>query len=106
MKRPNITPGPWQACNGNARTICNIECKGTHNDCLPVATLKGPDHEANSKAVSALPECLAALEKIVAAIGWAERHGFAKIHDVCDWQIAKDALIKAGYEFHPALPLE
>ena len=61
------TPGPWLPCSGDAGRIINIEVNGPHNDCLPVATLRGPDRKANARLIAAAPELLAALQHLLAS---------------------------------------
>lgn len=65
MKRPNITTGPWEAYPPNEATDLSeyweVEDTAGHT-----ATVYGNDSEgeANARAIAALPELLAALEKI------------------------------------------
>jgi len=59
------TPGPWIACKGDAGQHINIECKRAGNDCQPIATLKGPDKEANARLIASAPELLEALEGLL-----------------------------------------
>lgn len=61
------TPGPWVRCSGDARRLINIECKGCHNNLLPIATLRGSDRAANANLIAAAPELLTALKE---ALPW------------------------------------
>ena len=89
MKRPNITPLPWNCTKGvipcvNAqigRTPVNIAktIYGSHDDALN-----------NARAIAALPDLLAALEQIAVEL--------ADI-DLPLPPYAKAVLIKAGYTF-------
>lgn len=92
------TPGPWTACSGESKSKYNIECNGVYNDCVPVATLKGPDREANARLISASPTILAALARLVKAV---EEHRLAgvtisSLDELCDAEDqARAAIAKA-----------
>jgi hypothetical protein len=84
------TPGTWTACPGRARERYNIETTSTGNDCEPIATLIGPDREANAKLVAAAPELLAALKK------WDKfmRDNY-DAHEISWWAETEAAIAKA-----------
>jgi len=97
MKKPNITPGPWEKHSGVGNydvapmglyepetwnCICSFG--HVHSENRPEA------FRANARAIAALPELLAALEKIESEL--------ADI-DLPFPAYAREALIKAGYEF-------
>lgn len=65
------TPGPWIGCKGNAGTIINIECKGSGNDLLPIAALRGSDREANANLIASAPTMFEAIGK---ALTMAQQH--------------------------------
>ena len=52
MNKENCTKGPVTPCTGDAGEKINIECKGPHNDLLPIATLRGPDRKANAELIA------------------------------------------------------
>jgi len=104
MKKPNITPGPWNKrpfgpianTVGNVRYIAEV-CPHAKGDKLD------EEDEANAKAISALPECLAALEST--ALSKEHEPNPNDNGDPClcfycrNIRQAKAALEKAGYQF-------
>ena len=97
MKRPNITAGEWTACPGLSKQRYRIETRGTGNDCEPVATLTGPDRDANARFIAAAPDMAKALERLLAcpdlAFDAMEPESLEAMAE------ARAALTKAGYEF-------
>jgi hypothetical protein len=92
MKKPNITPGKWSddlwatghSISGSGQTVARLsECNNA---------------ETNSRAIAALPELLAALEKCLALTAPKNR-GALKSYESPEYQQVKAALTKAGYTF-------
>lgn len=93
MKRPNITPGKWTKSEKDRHGLW-IETNEDEPEeiCMvSAATVSYPEFRANIKAIAAVPELLAALETLA--------HGLNHDENSNDYQIIKDALTKAGYEF-------
>lgn len=69
MKKPNITPGPWQQYPNCRSFVCThdkpykqiAECQDLEGDDEHV--LPRPQVEANAQAIAALPDLLEALEQ-------------------------------------------
>lgn len=102
MKRPNITPGPWEVTDSYTALFHNdlreeevYEVNGIEAGNSP-AYATSEDHAV---AIAALPELLAALESALSRIEAANDHQRAAgrmeygTHDI------KAALTKAGYTF-------
>lgn len=99
MTKPNITPGPWRAkCHEGEYFV------GHGND-LPSALFlmnSVSNQKEDAKAIAAVPDLLAALEKALESLEAIHDHGFPGItnNDAQDAESgAKAALIKAGYTF-------
>jgi hypothetical protein len=122
MKKPNITPGPWGFCfesaaqarrnhpgtdgGGGSGSIFDKAAFKSRYDRTTIAHL--PHHrevsedktrEANARAIAALPDLLAALETALNLLECANDHQREAGRLEYDTQTARDALIKAGYEF-------
>lgn len=101
MKRPNITPGPWEPAGDSIISasspadepevcICIIECGGGYE-----ADVK--TREANAQAIAAVPDTHKALER---ALGTLERMADKlESYDVGTVEAIRAALTKAGYTF-------
>lgn len=63
MAKSTLTTGRWIPCHGAGGTV-NIETSSLGNDLLPIATLRGPDREANAQLIAAAPDMLEALKNI------------------------------------------
>lgn len=96
MNRPNYTPGPWFSCPGNAKRHFKIECNGSDNDLEPVATLTGPDREANAQGIAAFHDWRESLEKLNT---WLIAPDTSKATLQEMHALTKAALKKAGYIF-------
>lgn len=85
--RPNITPGSWRQ---NAVAVRHDIHDVLTQDGATVAFIpgKGPHRAADGKAVTAVPKMLAALEKIYEGAKETDRN------------LAREALIEAGYTFN------
>jgi len=70
------TPGDWIACPGNkdGKRHIRIETRGEENGLEPVATLTGPDREANAALIAAAPDLLAALEALFEHCAMVHKH--------------------------------
>ena len=105
MKRPNITPGPWNnpplshavdPANGDL-SICRIV--QTPHDWHSIEAKRAEaekwdkQSEANTKAIAALPQLLEALEGLMADKYLSDPINADRMAP------AKAALIAAGYEF-------
>jgi hypothetical protein len=100
MKKPNITPGPWIRESGClSRADMAEQLLDPMNTAWVAVGVQDEDgyaasvaycHPLNAKAIAAVPELLAALEKIESEL--------ADI-DLPLPAYAREALIKAGYEF-------
>ncbi len=106
MKRPNITPGPWTVRQADCvysdikgRFVC--DCERTPFDKRPAP----PDAQdgSNAQAIAALPDLLAALEKMLEAYApyhqetVNHRGGEDGLHSAV--KAARAALTLAGYTF-------
>jgi len=100
MKRPNITPGPWQLSS---------DYNSGRKDGQRIAIICAPHPEGggqniaeavqrDARAIAALPDLLSALEDTYAGLSalWAI-HAHGAQNDTLE--AAKAALIKAGYTF-------
>lgn len=103
MKKPNITPGTWAACApgeaADTSAYWEIEDGFGHT-----ATVYGDDSEAesNARAIAAVPDLLESIEEMLseakeAGIDTMPGDTFAGFLISCE--NAREALIKAGYEF-------
>lgn len=88
MKRPNITPGKWDACTYPAapdvHPVCNHTGKMEICECRWPAGIEESEVAANQRAIAALPDLLEALECLI---------------DTTCGDIARKALTRAGYTF-------
>lgn len=66
----NYTAPPWIMCSAEGGKKMAIETRNLGNDCLPVATLRGPDRFANARLIASAPELLSVLEGM---LEWARR---------------------------------
>jgi hypothetical protein len=94
MKRPPITPGPWNFTKG---VIPCIFASIDRHQVNVAKTIYGSHDEAltNARAIAALPALLEALEKCHAFFREVQRCGY------CDHEAdnTRSALRLAGYEF-------
>lgn len=101
MKKPNITPGPWEA-RGSFNDIVattpdlTIACVNRGNPAL--------DSLANAQAIAAVPDLLEALEPFAAYFSEVPTSGgngtrVSPSFTVQQRQAARAALTKAGYTF-------
>ena len=109
MKRPCITPGPWEVEEGFIVALWEDGARYDICDprCAPPAF--NEEMDANAKAIAALPDLLAAMEGCLQSLKdcWEltdGQHGGARdigtrnlIGEKIDW--IKTALMKAGYTF-------
>ena len=115
MNPPKITPGPWRTCHGGLYVIsgetraCEWIQAITDTGFLDVAVSTdgiprkeipyerdAPHVSANSRAIAALPECLAALAGMLRAYEIWRESGY--LGDLAfDSHAARAALLKAGY---------
>jgi hypothetical protein len=98
MKRPNITPGPW--ANTSAipfRVTCPIG-NGVA-DCNVSTGKSEAEKAANAIACAAVPDLLAALEKLIPHVLHYQSMQHADSRAAKDVADARATLLKAGYTF-------
>ncbi len=108
MKRPNITPGPWNdASTGEKMRKEYSQPYGVAQLGVPnlIAGVFGDGRggedaaKANAKAIGALSDLLAALELLFDGCQQAQKNGLNQPQVNGGMILAKSALIKAGYTF-------
>jgi len=102
MKNP--TQGSWQICRGtdkDGKPILKIETRGEGNDGYELATLRGPDMEANAQLMVTSPKMLEALEYCQKVIEIA-RHYFPKSIKNSDSFMLENCCATVGKAIHEA----
>ncbi len=94
MKKPEITPGPWNLKTLHGSTNGQIYGKNGEKIAKPLCFFMfDSEVKANGKAIAALPDLLEALERAVSIIEDLPHPENIPAQDL------RQALVKAGYTF-------
>jgi hypothetical protein len=97
MKRPQITPGPWKACQETTRGEFVTETRIRSADDSHIAHVTPCAVEANARAIASVPALLEALELAETTIQRLAPNGSRATQGTRD--VIAAALTLAGYEF-------
>jgi hypothetical protein len=102
-KRPHITAGPWVLSHKDSAVVFTTANKAEATNPI-VAECPGYklEREANARAIAALPDLLLALEYYAHASGpeaYQDDSGETLMRRADKGDVAREALVKAGYEF-------
>lgn len=99
MKRPDITPGPWEIYGSDYADVRPVDkiAQGAANGIVAQCPGYKQEREANAQAIAALPDLLSALENVLVAFDDLPDSAFYQVEGT--HQQVKEALTEAGYTF-------